>query len=1010
MSGSTPSTPASSWLERRLGRFSLSGKVGLMGTVLLALSLMLAALLMGLHWQALERAEREQLGVDAARPMIGLIDAVQRHRGQRSRWLNGEQSAVGDVAAMRTLVDQAIAQADAGLGTLVDTLAMREAWAGLKTRWGALREARPSAAEDFAQHSAWIDDAIAFIVLAADRSGLSFHASVDAYYLKEVVVFGLPSLIESAGVARGLSAGLAARGQLSSAERVRLGAALARLDARHTALAVALSKAGAVNPQLRATLEARKRALEAAVAALSDALSTHIVDAPTLGIDSARAFSVGTTVVDAGYALWRDSLDSLAAALAEHAGQRSRALLQIGLLVLVLLMFSAVLFRTISRAIGRSAGIISSGAKRFAADDLDQDVRVAGRDEFASIADSLNRMRRALAANREAEQALARENLRIREALDVVNTNMRIADVDGTVVYANRAMLETLRREEANIAKTVPGFSAAGFVGSNVGMFYPPEIAASKVAYLAALNAPERFELEIGGRLYAMTVSPVIGENGERVGTVAEWHDRTAEVAAEREVTGLVEAAGDGDFSRRIALAGKHGFFRQTAEGINRLMGVMSAAIEDVARVLAAVAGGDLSQKIEAEYLGTIGELKDSVNKTVEQLREVVGQIQRSTDVISAAAGEIATGNNDLSIRTETQAISLGRTASSLEELSVTVAHNADSAREASELAASSNAVAEAGGDKMVRVVGTMGDIQAAARRIGDIIAVIDAIAFQTNILALNAAVEAARAGDQGRGFAVVASEVRGLAQRSAQAAREIKTLITESVEKVEGGVALVSDAGQTMEEVVSNSQRLRALVNDISQATREQRSGIEEVARAVSEMDQITQQNAALVEEAAAGTEGLASQAEELRQQVALFRLADGGAAQAEIDALDVDAVIGTHLRWRQRLSAYLKGVGETLDAEEVGCDSACTLGRWIYGPGARLGRDAEIERLRAVHARFQVCAQDVVERHQAGDSAGAQRVLDSAFAVLAEEVVKCLRSFKSQGGEAGRKFVRVA
>ena len=240
-----------------------------------------------------------------------------------------------------------------------------------------------------------------------------------------------------------------------------------------------------------------------------------------------------------------------------------------------------------------------------------------------------------------------------------------------------------------------------------------------------------------------------------------------------------------------------------------------------------------------------------------------MGRIKEATEAIDTAAKEIAAGNQDLSSRTEEQASSLEETASSMEELNATVKQNAENAKQANELAKKSNDAVSRGGEAVKRVVTTMGDIQDSSKKIADIIGVIDSIAFQTNILALNAAVEAARAGEQGRGFAVVATEVRNLAQRSATAAKEIKELIAESVDKVDGGAKLVNQAGSAMDEVVTSFQQVASLVTEISGASREQSTGIEQVTQAVSQMDEVTQQNAALVEEAAAAAESLEEQAQ---------------------------------------------------------------------------------------------------------------------------------------------------
>ncbi len=286
------------------------------------------------------------------------------------------------------------------------------------------------------------------------------------------------------------------------------------------------------------------------------------------------------------------------------------------------------------------------------------------------------------------------------------------------------------------------------------------------------------------------------------------------------------------------------------------------------------VAAGDLSGHIDVQSKDEIGALLRALNEMTLSLNNIVGQVRTSTDEIATATAEVATGNMDLSSRTEQQASALEETASSMEELTSTVKQNSDNARQANTLAVSAVDVARQGGVVVSEVVTTMGHINASAGKISDIIGVIDGIAFQTNILALNAAVEAARAGEQGRGFAVVASEVRNLAQRSAGAAKEIKTLINDSVEQVQAGNQLVAKAGTTMTEVVASIQRVTDIMTEITAASREQEVGIEQINQAISEMDSVTQQNAALVEEAAAATAALEGQASHLAQVVSVFTL----------------------------------------------------------------------------------------------------------------------------------------
>jgi len=343
------------------------------------------------------------------------------------------------------------------------------------------------------------------------------------------------------------------------------------------------------------------------------------------------------------------------------------------------------------------------------------------------------------------------------------------------------------------------------------------------------------------------------------------------------EIKMLAEAGSQGDFSKRGDASKYEFMFRDMLGDLNNLVETCDVGFNDVVRVAQALADADLTQKISKDYPGLFGQTKDAVNTTVDNLKSLVGEVSVSVDSIGTASKEIASGNTDLSQRTEEQASSLEETAASMEELTSTVKQNAENAKQANQLAHNASSVAEKGGAVVNEVVGTMSSINESSRKIVDIISVIDGIAFQTNILALNAAVEAARAGEQGRGFAVVAAEVRNLAQRSAAAAKEIKTLIDDSVGKVEIGTKLVDDAGNTMEEIVNAVKRVTDIMSEISAASNEQSQGIEQVNQAITQMDEVTQQNAALVEEAAAAAESLEEEAQNLSRSVSVFKM-DGG------------------------------------------------------------------------------------------------------------------------------------
>jgi methyl-accepting chemotaxis protein len=297
--------------------------------------------------------------------------------------------------------------------------------------------------------------------------------------------------------------------------------------------------------------------------------------------------------------------------------------------------------------------------------------------------------------------------------------------------------------------------------------------------------------------------------------------------------------------------------------------------VQDAVALAQSIADGDLTHTVKVHGKDELGHLLGNLDTMQSRLAVVVANVRQGSEAVATSSSEIAQGNHDLSARTESQASALEQTAASMEELSATVKQNADNARQANQLAMNASTVAVRGGDVVTQVVDTMKGINEASRKISDIISVIDGIAFQTNILALNAAVEAARAGEQGRGFAVVASEVRSLAGRSADAAKEIKTLINTSVERVEHGTVLVDQAGSTMTEVVDAIRRVTDIMGEISAASNEQSLGVSQVGEAVTQMDQVTQQNAALVEQMAAAASGLKAQAQDLVQVVAVFKLA---------------------------------------------------------------------------------------------------------------------------------------
>ncbi|MDM8564380.1 methyl-accepting chemotaxis protein [Candidatus Halobeggiatoa sp. HSG11] len=344
----------------------------------------------------------------------------------------------------------------------------------------------------------------------------------------------------------------------------------------------------------------------------------------------------------------------------------------------------------------------------------------------------------------------------------------------------------------------------------------------------------------------------------------------------EKDISRVITSISQGNLEERLNLENKTGFFKIISENINQIIVLNQTMLEDIIQLLSGLAHGDLTKTIENDYSGTFGQLKHDANSTVAHLTKIMQQISHSSQIVANAADEISQGNLSLSQRTEQQAASLEETSASIEQMTSTVQQSADNASHASQLAMSARNCAEKGGEVVGITINAMAEINTSSKKITDIIEVINEIAFQTNLLALNAAVEAARAGEHGRGFAVVATEVRTLAQRSASAAKEIKELIQDSVDKAEEGTNLANKSGETLEEIVIAVKKVSDIIVEIAAASQEQSSGINQVNKAILQMDEMVQQNASLVEEAAAASEAMKEQAQNLRQQVAIFNIND--------------------------------------------------------------------------------------------------------------------------------------
>jgi methyl-accepting chemotaxis protein len=458
----------------------------------------------------------------------------------------------------------------------------------------------------------------------------------------------------------------------------------------------------------------------------------------------------------------------------------------------------------------------------------------------------------------EREQRVANENLRIKIALDNSPVGLTVSDAEARLVHATPAAISILQKFGG------AGFDIHGFYGSKISSLFAH--AETAVRFDKAVVSGDSVDLEIEGRQIRLIAKPIVDASGNRLGRVTNWVDRTDEIASEVAVDKLVQAAALGDFSGRLSVGDKVGFFANLSTGMNQLLDTSEQGLTDVADVLAAFAEGDLTKRIERNYSGLFGKVKDSANSTAENLSRVMGDVRAAADALTGAANQVSATAQALSQAASEQAASVEETTESIDVMSTSISQNSDNAKVTDGMATKTSKEAVDGGSAVAQTVVAMKQI---AAKIG----IVDDIAYQTNLLALNAAIEAARAGEHGKGFAVVAAEVRKLAERSQLAAKEIGELAGNSVHTAER-------AGRLLDAIVPSIQKTSELVQEIAAASAEQSESVVQIGGAMGQLSKATQQNASASEELAATSEELSGQAEQLQQSIAFFNTGDGAPA----------------------------------------------------------------------------------------------------------------------------------
>ena len=477
---------------------------------------------------------------------------------------------------------------------------------------------------------------------------------------------------------------------------------------------------------------------------------------------------------------------------------------------------------------------------------------------------------------------------RAQAAVNDATMPFTMIDQTGNIVNVNQAFVDLTTQYLDQIHKLTPDFDPQNMIGRSMDIFHKSDrLKASAHTIVENLQDQHLFSIQLETASFDAQLWPVFGPRGQRLGAVVQWRDVTDERAAEADISDLVERAVAGDYSERIQIEGKQGFFKSLAEQLNAIFDVSERGLKEANRVLAALADGDVTQRFDGEYKGQFGQLQTSANRTAEALGGLATRMTQAAESVMNVTGEIASGADDLSTRTERQAAAVKETAATMTQLAATVKNTADNASDASGKASDAQASAGEGGSVVSKAVDAIGRVEKSSAKITEITGLIEEIAFQTNLLALNAAVEAARAGEAGKGFQVVASEVRALAGRAASASLEIKELIAASNDEVQTGVKLVRQAGDTLTKIVDDVSDAAHVMTQISGAADEQSAGVGEVNRAVANIDQITQENATLVEQTSHALDNARGQVEELRRIIAFFKLGGEGSDHTQHQAM---------------------------------------------------------------------------------------------------------------------------
>ena len=837
------------------------------------------------HIAVINGKKIEIVGLEYQAKLRPLLKSIAVHRGTTVSLLSGNDEFSRKVKSAAEQIDKEMAELVEIDNIWQEKFSTTDLLNNLLTKWNSLKKENLNLRkrENFNEHSMLIKDVQKYLNYIAYKSGLNTDPDLVTAYLVKMTSENLPNVIEELGKLRGLVSAIATRQYLEDGENTLVATYISNVNNAVEEFNETQQGVSAISPQIADLLSERLELFNKQASNYQGRVQTLMGDVMMLmKADGAEYSSEGSSVIESASEFYKDVLAEI-----NNNLQGSIDILVTGLYVTcaiaaALFICSVFLCYFVISDLSKNFSKITSLFKNIQDGKYDNEINYYGKTEIANIFSGLSSMQAGLKESIESDQRSARENGRIKQALDNVTSSVMVTNSENIIVYLNDAGVNMFDKAQVDIKKQIAEFSVDSIIGTKLDEFLNQ--ANNGKSLIDNYSHVSTSTVSVGGLTLQVTSGPVVDDSAEQIGMVLEWKDRTQELAIEDEVEGLVKSALKGDLTNRVDMNGKEGFYKFLSEGVNDLVDVSERVINDTIRVLSSMAKGDLTKMIDAEYYGAFGKLKDDTNETINKLTDIVSRIKESGGLVNSAASEISQGNHNLSSRTESQASSLEQTSASMTEMTSTVQNNAENAKQAKILANNSRQQAESGGEVVSKAVAAMDKINNASNKIADIIGVIDEIAFQTNLLALNAAVEAARAGEQGRGFAVVATEVRNLAGRSATAAKEIKDLIEDSVDKVKEGAKLVNQSGDTLNEITNSIKEVDDIIGDITVASQEQSSGIEQANKAILEMDSATQQNAALVEQISASAESMSEQSGELNNLVEFFVVSNSTASSKSV------------------------------------------------------------------------------------------------------------------------------